>query len=408
MTQAVDESKKVFSKETKDYFKSFELTFTLYPDNQTKSYKSLDHFYSFIQNEVDFWRKCTTGKPSAIRSHFVKILNWLDQIYNYNFQNQDSAIKNNMRQVINNIKANRYPCVFSITSRAKFIKEQYEIHPQFAESACEYLLNISGNSTLQLNMNDKYIFKGLIDSYLYEYPQTTKSIFKNEQESLYHLKTDYNDSLNKLDNEYYEKMKYLDGNTSKYQSDLITWKEDLQNTTESFVEDKELELENLVSLYEEKLKLEGPAKYWEETKDQYKKIGKRWMITAVSISISFITFLTILLLKLTINDTELNLNSIKMMFILTVIISIGIFVINFFIRLSTSAYHLSRDAHERHQLAYVYLALLKDKSVEESDRSIVLQSLFSRADTGLLKGESSPSLPDGLLGQALKNMNTKQ
>lgn len=41
---------------------------------------------------------------------------------------------------------------------------------------------------------------------------------------------------------------------------------------------------------------------------------------------------------------------------------------------------------------------------EEKDREIILQSLFSRVDTGLLKGDSSPTMPDGLLGQIVKNI----
>lgn len=48
--------------------------------------------------------------------------------------------------------------------------------------------------------------------------------------------------------------------------------------------------------------------------------------------------------------------------------------------------------------AILYLQLVEGKpSVAEKDREIVLQSLFSRADTGLLKGDSSPSFPDGSL-----------
>ncbi len=43
------------------------------------------------------------------------------------------------------------------------------------------------------------------------------------------------------------------------------------------------------------------------------------------------------------------------------------------------------------------MALLNDKGIAEAERSIVLQSLFSRADTGLLKGDSSPTLPDGMI-----------
>lgn len=78
-------------------------------------------------------------------------------------------------------------------------------------------------------------------------------------------------------------------------------------------------------------------------------------------------------------------------------------LIRLFVKLSISSYHLSRDAKERLQLTHVYLSMIKDKSVDEKDRSIVLQSLFSRSDTGLLKGDNSPKYPDGFIGNIIRN-----
>ena len=58
-----------------------------------------------------------------------------------------------------------------------------------------------------------------------------------------------------------------------------------------------------------------------------------------------------------------------------------------------SSYHLARDAEERHTLTYFYLALLKDSAAKEEDKNLILQSLFSRVDTGLLKDDSGPTMP---------------
>jgi hypothetical protein len=46
-----------------------------------------------------------------------------------------------------------------------------------------------------------------------------------------------------------------------------------------------------------------------------------------------------------------------------------------------SAYHLARDAEERYTLTYLYLSLLKDNNVTDNERNLVMQSLFSRAET---------------------------
>lgn len=58
-----------------------------------------------------------------------------------------------------------------------------------------------------------------------------------------------------------------------------------------------------------------------------------------------------------------------------------------------SNFHLARDAEEREKLTYMYLALISNGEFNEEERKIVLQSLFSRSDTGLLKEDSSPTMP---------------
>lgn len=58
-----------------------------------------------------------------------------------------------------------------------------------------------------------------------------------------------------------------------------------------------------------------------------------------------------------------------------------------------SSFHLARDAEERHTLTFFYLALSKDSQVGDDDRKMILQALFSRTETGLLKEDSSPTLP---------------
>ena len=60
-----------------------------------------------------------------------------------------------------------------------------------------------------------------------------------------------------------------------------------------------------------------------------------------------------------------------------------------------SSFHLSRDYSERYQLTCVYLAMKRDDSDGKSEnvKSVVYQSLFSRSDTGLLKGDHAMKMP---------------
>ncbi|HGH8119811.1 TPA: DUF6161 domain-containing protein, partial [Vibrio cholerae] len=53
----------------------------------------------------------------------------------------------------------------------------------------------------------------------------------------------------------------------------------------------------------------------------------------------------------------------------------------------------------------LFLSLNKDSQLDSTSRNIVLQALFSRTDTGLLAGDSSPSMPglSELINTSLKS-----
>lgn len=99
---------------------------------------------------------------------------------------------------------------------------------------------------------------------------------------------------------------------------------------------------------------------------------------------------------------KLTLPGIRGALLITAEISIFIFLANFLSKFAVSAFHLMRDARERYQLTRVYLALNKEGAMSSDDRQILLSSIFSRADTGLLKHDGTPELPISAIISALK------
>ncbi|MDR1585213.1 MAG: hypothetical protein LBS07_03430 [Prevotellaceae bacterium] len=55
----------------------------------------------------------------------------------------------------------------------------------------------------------------------------------------------------------------------------------------------------------------------------------------------------------------------------------------------------------RQNITYFYLSLLKDSKVADSERQLIMQSLFSRADTGSLKEDSSPTMPNDYISKVM-------
>ena len=165
-----------------------------------------------------------------------------------------------------------------------------------------------------------------------------------------------------------------------------------------FFEDCETRIKELELLYREKLRLEEPAKYWKKLEDHYVKKTKT--CTVASVVTAIITIILLILIVICLPDIyskdahwmEIFRNSAA----ITVLISIAVYILRLFVKLAMSSLHLSRDARERDTLAYFYLALIEKGAVEEKERAIILNALFSRADTGLLKGDSAPTMPIGV------------
>lgn len=189
--------------------------------------------------------------------------------------------------------------------------------------------------------------------------------------------------------------------------------EELTNSAEEIDQDYELrksQFEEKISIaehkmaaleeaYSKKLQLEGPAQYWDKLAKSYLKRGWGLLFLTFAFGMAMITFLSKILFNIDtitlFNQTEVNLKTIRGSLILIVMTSIAGYLIHLFTKLSISSFHLSRDYRERFQLTNVFLALLRDGDVKCDDqvKQIVMQALFSRSDTGLLKGEHSFKMP---------------
>lgn len=159
--------------------------------------------------------------------------------------------------------------------------------------------------------------------------------------------------------------------------------------------DKKIQLEQA---YREHMKFKAPAEYWKERASFLNIEGKKfmnWLILLTSMGV----IMLFSLLWLTPEDMLENIFSknparaIRWSIIFITLISLLFVGIQALKKAMFSSFHLARDAEEREKLTVFYLSLIKDSTITQEDRSLVLQALFSRADTGMLKDESSPTMP---------------
>ncbi|WP_298145450.1 DUF6161 domain-containing protein [Flavobacterium sp.] len=159
--------------------------------------------------------------------------------------------------------------------------------------------------------------------------------------------------------------------------------------------DKKIQLEQT---YREQMRFKAPAEYWKERATFLNAEGKKflhWLIALVVLG----TVILFSLLWLTPEDMLISIFSsnpakaVRWSIIFITMISLLFLGIQAVKKAMFSSYHLARDAEEREKLTVFYLSLIKDSTITQEDRSLVLQALFSRADTGMLKDEASPTMP---------------
>ncbi len=155
----------------------------------------------------------------------------------------------------------------------------------------------------------------------------------------------------------------------------------------------------LEDAYSKKLQLEGPAQHWKNLSRFY--LGWGWGLLTLSLVLGGVAIAALIWLLVQadtiviFNEDKLSLSTIRASLILIAATSMAGYLLHLFTKLAMSCFHLSRDYRERFQLTNVFLALLRDGDVKCDDqvKQIVMQALFSRSDTGLLKGEHSFKMP---------------
>lgn len=358
----------------------------------------IDNFESFIKKESDFWSKANFSPANQFVSVYNQVSTMLQSLKSSkpSPENEKQHIDQAWNKIVghykNLIKQNKI--IFSNNPISGFLKDLSKENTYQASSAFNYF--ISQVSSINASKDN---FLGALKAYEFEHQGNNQIVKRREQEekSLDHLRSEWIQKTDELLHDFNDlKLKLED-----WRNEFTSKHEDRQTSEaksiEKFIVDKDSKLKELEGLYEEKLKLEGPAKYWRYRIKKHRTAGQ-WWFTLFSASI---IWLIVIILSILYNLPEAfnyrlfsgDPQAIKGIILLATIISFGAYFSKVLSKLTFSSFHLQRDAEEREQLTLVYLALIKSGSLKENERDLILQALFSRADTGLLGGDSSPAMP---------------
>lgn len=367
--------------------------------------KGLSSIHDFFTKQVEGWQKYETLpiEFQESQSHFLQQINRIEQFLENckNYEDENSVIIqwNNIR---NQICSNTNYFTFD-APKSVFLITIHSKHPEYFQGAYLFLIG-------QIRFSNKQDFIGSLLAYEYDSKEDSElaNRINSEKKSIKQLRTDFQNQINqtetqliehlkKSSDEYNEYVKIIDKFKEEKELLFNEWFDASQKGFNSFDTESKSKISELEKTYEEKLRLEKPAEYWNRRAEKLKNEGWKaikWLIGLVAfacVTLYLLLWLTPegMLLSFVKGDAQ----AIKWSIIYVTFISFLAFGIRALNKVAFSSFHLARDSEEREQLTYVYLSLKKDSAIEEKDRILILQSLFSRAETGLLKDESGPTMP---------------
>ncbi|WP_035669372.1 DUF6161 domain-containing protein [Flavobacterium sp. 83] len=409
-----DLRKKIAESNFAEEINKVEIEINLSHLNYNKNLKGLSSIYSFFLEQKTNWEATQnipddfkTSKDFYLNFHnkFFSISNYFDTIENFNYY--FTSYKNELLSYLQNYSSLIFP--FEVTE-TKFLLDIFKNNTKEFEGAFNYLTN----SNFQIR-NDKDYFNGLLlGSEFKEKDKSNRSArVQNDKKELSDLRNAYNKKIVDAEHDltehiinteknYKTHLEEIDTLKEEKDSEFNTWFENTKNEEwKKWYDEKKETLTRLEKTYETNLKLEKPARYWQTKSTKYfdqAENAQYYLKWIIGISSLFLALILVIAPDY-IFEKVFDANPVKIIrwsFVFLTLITLIAFTIKALSKYMFSSYHLARDAEERHTLTFFYLSLLKDTEIKEEERLMILQSLFSRTDTGLLKEDSSPTLPGGI------------
>lgn len=323
------------------------------------SFSILEEFKSWLNSELI--SKLGLNKQSSLLS---KNSTLAQKIKDLSARGLNHLVIQNFYELVNRKTSHAYSLTSKETVEALAMASQY-INEALSTKSKSEAESESFDEIKSSFLNEKNEFVLEADELLEEY----KDGFKSEAEKGKRL-----DNVHKKLHQRLMRKEH-----TEFENKLLAW--------QSRVEDLE-------ALYEEKLKLDKPAKYWSDKAKDYKTTAFLWGgLLFLGLLTGFIVFGKFFSDWLTGDFKVLNLASFQGAAIFLVTVSTYFYIIRILSKMTLSTIHLSRDAEERAQLTYFYLSLSHDVDIDNETRKMIMQSLFTRTDSGLLGGDSSTVFP---------------
>lgn len=378
--------------------------------NKRFDFNSYDDFYSFCETEKDWWLtkekslKEIEEAPVSFFQTASQFNNVLATLNGFKLDEWDQSYLDNQIHYLRNREL--------LSVNQQWLWSGHPYSEAMVSYNKEYGFNVANSFMVaflgrqQFSITNKDSLIGTILAYEFSVPDS--SITSRTKSELSAMDT-VRENIQKSNSELARKLELFKDEFTTWddstRSSWTDWETEQHKITDgyhnerredfiSFMDGCRVRIEELENTYQEKLRLEKPAEYWKKSAKKYGLQGSLWALSLVLATLMGIVYLYDFFSSWLLGQKlKVELSSLHGALIFASILTVFAFLIKTLSKLTFSSFHLMRDAEEREQLTYLYLSLNQDSQLDSSSRDIVLQALFSRTDTGLLAGDSSPTMP---------------
>ena len=413
-----DVRKIITKSESADWFNSVNITVSYPSIKVTRELKGFASIFDFFLRQKNGWDRLENlnQQLQLSKNYFSSNFNTIEHFFtSYNSQ-PENIVNQHWRQIHSQLVQKNHS-VFTFDSvYTEFFIDLQNNKPEFFQGAFQFVTTSNGVIN---NANNKVNLIGQLLAYEFELKDFTELTNRRDKEkrSINSLKTGLVKKANELENQLDEHL--LDSNKKIEEFSLEVqnlkntkekqfdeWFNNSQNSFSDFDSISKQKIQNLEKTYNEVLKLKKPAEHWQKRASSLQVQG--W-VAFVFLCISLVGvsyFLGSILWKApeeiykSFFGTDKS-SAIRWSIVYITLLSFIAYGIRAITKVMFSSFHLARDAQERHTLTYFYLSLLEDSKIDSEEKQLIMQSLFSRSDTGLLKEDSSPTMPNDVVSKLL-------
>lgn len=403
-----------------EWLLNLQATFNFAYSDCVKHFVGITAIYEYVNIQVHKWDSVRTEIPNKLLSsltYFIDVKNSVIDFISTSVAADEEDMKSKWRNVEHQIlSVYSLPLDFD-SPVTQYLVEIYKEFPEYFEGAYNTLL-----STNNYNLGQKENLYGAILSYEFLVKKSRKLNYESKSDIellgkdralfdryLSNTETSILDLIEKLKNNEKDLKEEFDLTIEHSNNEFKKWFQEIKVTVwENWYKEKIELMERLEKTYESKLKLEKPAKYWTVKSNQYlqqAQIAKKLLFCVVGV-----TSLLLIVLLFTAPEWIFfkvfegnSVAVIRWSILLLIFISLVAYAIRAITKYMFSSFHLARDAEERHALTFFYLALSRETEMNSDERKLILQSLFSRSDTGLLKDDSAPTMSNDSINRVIKS-----